>query len=160
MTAEHPAANAVRLDQDDNVAVATRKLPRGEQVNLPDAEITARTDIAPGHKIAVRKIVAGTPVMKYGQPIGMATADIEPGDHVHIHNLADHHTVSDDLSGLAAPARPDKLARTFDGFHRADGRVDIKRDGFENFRLGHGGSSLSNSFSLVSQLTRDSTVRV
>jgi altronate hydrolase len=32
----------------------------------------------------------------------------------------------DDLSGLAAPDRPAQLSRTFDGFHRPDGRVGTR----------------------------------
>ena len=30
--------------------------------------------------------------MKYGFPIGSASRDIEPGDHVHIDNLASDYT--------------------------------------------------------------------
>ena len=41
-----------------------------------------------GHKIALHAITSGAPVRKYGQYIGAATADIAPGEHVHVHNLA------------------------------------------------------------------------
>lgn len=116
----------VRLDGDDNVAVATRLLARGQSISLPDLTVIPRTDIPPGHKVAVTSIALGAPVVKYGQPIGLATAEIEPGDHVHSHNLADHHVVSDDLSSLATPDPPEKLSRTFDGFHRPDGRVGTR----------------------------------
>src|SRR5690554_3827093 len=43
--------------------------------------------IPTGHKIARSKIAAGDPVIKYGDPIGIATADIKPGDWVHSHNM-------------------------------------------------------------------------
>lgn len=39
-----------------------------------------------GHKVAVRRMPAGTAVVKYGVVIGQATQDIAPGDHVHVHN--------------------------------------------------------------------------
>ncbi|MDQ6598863.1 SAF domain-containing protein [Bacillus salipaludis] len=29
----------------------------------------------------------GEDILKYGEVIGLATTDIEPGEHVHIHNL-------------------------------------------------------------------------
>jgi hypothetical protein len=40
-----------------------------------------------GHKLAVRSVQSGEPVRKYGQVIGYAATDIDPGDHVHTHNL-------------------------------------------------------------------------
>jgi altronate dehydratase len=47
------------------------------------------TDPVPfGHKLSLRAIRTGEPVLKYGARIGLATADIPAGAHVHIHNLA------------------------------------------------------------------------
>lgn len=40
-----------------------------------------------GHKIAIRPLDAGTLVRKYGQAIGRTTANVEVGEHVHVHNL-------------------------------------------------------------------------
>lgn len=40
-----------------------------------------------GHKFALRLIKTGEPVIKYGETIGLATKDILPGQHVHVHNL-------------------------------------------------------------------------
>ena len=40
-----------------------------------------------GHKYALRDIACGETIMKYGNPIGHATADIKAGDHVHSHNM-------------------------------------------------------------------------
>jgi len=64
-------------------------------VNLPtaltrDTEITLTiADTIPrGHKVALRAIRAGERVIKYGSPIGLASSDIAPGAHVHIHNVA------------------------------------------------------------------------
>ncbi len=64
----------VRLDQGDNVAVATRRLSRGQAISLADLTLSPRTDIPAGHKVAVTQIASGSPIMKYGQPIGLATA--------------------------------------------------------------------------------------
>jgi len=39
-----------------------------------------------GHKVAIHPIPKGQQVIKYGHSIGTATEDIQPGQHVHIHN--------------------------------------------------------------------------
>ena len=80
----------------------------------------------PGHKIAIESIALDDAVVKYGQPIGKVTRAIEVGEHVHLHNLSDHHEVSDDLSAVDPPGAPDPLKRTFNGFHRPDGRVGTR----------------------------------
>jgi len=41
-----------------------------------------------GHKVALRAIARGEPVIKYGVAIGHATCDIAAGEHVHVHNCA------------------------------------------------------------------------
>jgi altronate dehydratase len=50
--------------------------------------VTVCRRIPRGHKVALRAIRAGEPVVKYGHPIGAASVDIAPGDHVHIHNVS------------------------------------------------------------------------
>jgi hypothetical protein len=39
-----------------------------------------------GHKVALRPIAEGEPVLKYGVAIGIATQSIGEGEHVHVHN--------------------------------------------------------------------------
>jgi hypothetical protein len=46
------------------------------------------------HKIARRAIATGETLRKYGMPIGIATADIAPGAHVHVHNIRSGYTPS------------------------------------------------------------------
>lgn len=92
----------------------------------PADNVEVRSD---GHKYALRPICAGENVIKYGQPIGHATADIAIGDHVHSHNLATN------LSGKSAytyePGDLDRAplpAPTFMGYLREDGQVGIRND--------------------------------
>ncbi len=47
----------------------------------------ARGEVPMGHKIALADIPQGSPVIKYGYPIGTATKDIRAGEFVHTHNL-------------------------------------------------------------------------
>ena len=75
------------VDPRDHVATALRDLAAGETLDLHGQAIVARADIPKGHKIAVRAVAKGEDVLKYGWPIGRATADIAVGDHVHVHNV-------------------------------------------------------------------------
>lgn len=50
-------------------------------------DIRVTDNIPAGHKFALRKIQNGEAVVKYGEIIGLATKDIQPGQHVHVHNI-------------------------------------------------------------------------
>ena len=76
------------ITERDNVATALEALEAGRQLTIGAANVTVREAIPRGHKVAVRPISSGEPVVKYGSPIGMATADIPVGAHVHIHNVS------------------------------------------------------------------------
>ena len=72
----------------DNVATALEALETGRQFEARGAILTVVEAIPRGHKVALARIPAGEPVVKYGSPIGVATADVLPGTHVHTHNLS------------------------------------------------------------------------
>ncbi len=90
------------------------------------ASFATRGQIAPGHKIALTDISHGDQVLKYGQNIGRATQPIRIGDHVHSHNLADHHIVDSGQLHVAPPLAPPRIRRHFSGYHRHDGRVGTR----------------------------------
>lgn len=75
--------NTLRLNDSDNVLIAIEQLMPGDEVQ----GIRVRTPIPPGHKLAACTIAAGSPVRRYGQVIGVASNDIQAGQHVHVHNL-------------------------------------------------------------------------
>ena len=95
---DHPA---IVISPRDNVATALRALSVGESVDLDGRVILVREAIGSGHKIALTRIAAGEDVIKYGNPIGRATSDIEPGTHVHTHNVASSRGRGD-LAGIEA----------------------------------------------------------
>jgi (2R)-sulfolactate sulfo-lyase subunit alpha len=77
---------------DDLVGVAVHDIEpgpavRGRVQNGPALELAVTQPVPLGHKVALRDIAAGQPVVKYGVVIGRATQDIAAGDHVHVHNL-------------------------------------------------------------------------
>jgi altronate dehydratase len=78
----------LRLDDRDDVAVALVALQPDESISVADGlSVVVAEPIPIGHKIALREIVAGELVRKYGEPIGRATTQIRAGAHVHVHNL-------------------------------------------------------------------------
>ena len=106
----------VQIHPDDNVAVAPQAIEEGV--------------IPAGHKVALRAIAEGEPVIKYGFPIGIATAPIAEGEHVHVHNTR---------TGLATetalkyePSRssigPAGEIPTFMGYRRPDGRAATRNE--------------------------------
>lgn len=84
--------NAMIIDPKDNVAVAIEPISAGDTVSYltpgGTAELTAAESITIYHKVATRDIAQGEPVVKYGEHIGVATAPIPKGAHVHVHNVA------------------------------------------------------------------------
>jgi hypothetical protein len=79
--------STIRLFPTDNVLVLTRSFEAGETIELGDTRRTLQTPIGLGHKIAACAISPGEKIQKYGAPIGSATAPIEPGEHIHLHNM-------------------------------------------------------------------------
>jgi altronate dehydratase len=76
------------ISDRDNVATALEALEVGRELDLNGLTLVVREAIPSGHKVALRTIPAGSPVMKYGSAIGLASADIPAGAHVHTHNVA------------------------------------------------------------------------
>jgi altronate dehydratase len=79
---------ALVISDRDNVATALETLEPGRRVSIGQIQLIVRERIPHGHKVALTDIAAGQPVVKYGSPIGLATADIQVGAHVHTHNVA------------------------------------------------------------------------
>ena len=79
---------ALVISERDNVATAFEPLAAGRELDIDGLAITVAEPIPSGHKVALRAIAAGEPVVKYGSPIGLASAAIGPGQHVHTHNLS------------------------------------------------------------------------
>jgi len=83
-----PPFDVAIIDPTDHVGTALRALRAGETVRLADGRtISMRDDVPLCHKLALSDIAAGAPVRKSGSAIGLATAEIAAGCHVHLHNL-------------------------------------------------------------------------
>jgi altronate hydrolase len=81
------APQAIRAHMQDDVAVALCDLASGDRIEIGSDGITLREPIAQGHKFALHALAADAPVNRFGARIGIASAPILPGAHVHSHNL-------------------------------------------------------------------------
>ena len=112
----------IRLHPQDDVVIARQQLLSG--MRIASEQVPVRGLIPAGHKLAVRRIEEGQPVRRYGQIIGFASRAIEPGEHVHVHNLAmGSFSREHDYGADAKPTVPAAQQATFMGIVRPDGRV-------------------------------------
>ena len=82
-----------------------------------------------GHKYALRDIAEGENIIKYGMPIGHATAKIAKGEHVHVHNVKTN--LGENLEYKYEPEFKEvesKPAPTIKAFRHPDGRIGIRND--------------------------------
>ena len=84
---------ALKVNDKDNVAtIFAEQVQGGDVIQVRDkkgetTEVKALEAIPYGHKLALQDIAKGQIIVKYGEEIGMASSDIQKGEHVHIHNL-------------------------------------------------------------------------
>lgn len=118
--------STLRLHADDNVVLATTALDIGADIG---AGVRARDNIPARHKVATCPIADGDAIRKYGQVIGFAAGDIQPGTHVHEHNCRMGDFDRD--YAFCSDVRPVNLVadidqRYFPGFPRSDGRFGTR----------------------------------
>ncbi|MEX0280920.1 MAG: UxaA family hydrolase [Arenibacterium sp.] len=124
-TTEQAAGNSVKLSAKDNVVIALRTLEAGAQPN--GVPVPLVSSVQQGHKIAIRNIAQGENVIRYGQIIGQAKVAISPGEHVHVHNLGMGEHRQDYAHASANVSLPGiEQKRTFQGYHRPDGKVGTR----------------------------------
>jgi hypothetical protein len=83
----------VQIHPSDNVATLLDDVPAASvKVRVVGAstrdDLTAAEPIPQSHKIALRDLRAGEPVVKFGVAIGRASEAIAAGQWVHLHNCA------------------------------------------------------------------------
>ena len=114
----------IKINPDDNVAVALQDLPKGESVE----GVVLQMDVPRGHKIVLKDLAEGENVIKYGFPIGHVTRPAAAG------TMVDHSCIKTNLEGLLEYSYSPALVeipeasrkRSFKGFRRADGQVGIR----------------------------------
>ena len=121
-------ARYVRVHEADNLGIIVNPEGVAEGAEFADG-LVARDRIPQAHKIALRKIERAEPVRRYGQTIGLAGRDIEPGYYLRDEWITP--IAAPDLDSLpiatAIPAAPEPLAGfTFEGLRNPDGSVGTR----------------------------------
>jgi altronate hydrolase len=121
--------NVLRIDPRDNVLVALTDLRRGETVAFAEQSYTIATDVPAKHKFATRAFAPGEAIVMYGVMVGKAATPIAPGETITtrnlIHSAEDFHQ-KDASYRWQAPDISRWKERTFQGFHRSDGKVGTR----------------------------------
>jgi len=127
---------SLHLHPADNVAVALKPLSPGMEVAVSGKNIKICDFVPYGHKFAIDPIPLGAWVIKYGQPIGQAITPIEPGSHVHVHNLTSARKLRNPVE-IGVKTYKSEVSKIwpqeaiiskaeFRGFRRNDGRVGVR----------------------------------
>ncbi|MBO9732789.1 MAG: altronate dehydratase [Chitinophaga sp.] len=117
----------LKIHPDDNVWVALQDIPAGTSVTCGQETVTAIRNVAAKHKIAAQPIAKDAAINMYGVLVGIANEDIPAGELITTQNIR-HASGSFSVSGerhqhWAAPDVTRWQHRTFNGYHRSDGRV-------------------------------------
>ncbi|WP_312275179.1 UxaA family hydrolase, partial [Pseudescherichia sp.] len=120
----------IKIHSLDNVAVALADLAEGAEISVDNHTVQLRQPVGRGHKFALQPIPQGQNVVKYGLPIGHATADIAAGEYIHSHNARtnlsdlDEYSYQPDLQAAQAQAAD----RDVEIYRRANGEVGIRNE--------------------------------
>jgi altronate hydrolase len=118
---------AIRLHPDDNIVVAARDLDAGTILQFENLQVNVTQPIQIGHKIAIKPIRKSAAILKFGQMIGDASTEIQPGEWVHSHNLELNRLSEDYERATAIPEPPSPITdRTFQGYRRPGGKTGTR----------------------------------
>jgi len=116
----------LKIHPKDNVLVALKNLSKGETISFEGEEFILQDAIAAKHKFFIKEMNQGDEVIMYGVLVGkvqnaisrgglMTTANVKHAAQSYDYRGSNFHWHSPDVSKFAN--------RTFNGYHRSDGRV-------------------------------------
>ena len=115
-----------KVHPDDNVVVALTTLNKGESVAYNGSEYTLTDTIPAKHKFVTKDMNPGDPIIMYGVLVGKVQSPVSRGGLMTTANVK-HAAQSYDYRGSNfqwdAPDVSRFAGRTFNGYHRSDGRV-------------------------------------
>lgn len=115
----------IKINENDNVVVALSDITPGMILE----GVSAVSEIPAGHKMALKDIKKGEPVIKYGYRIGNAKEDIKAGEWIHTHNLgtALGEILDYTYEPVSVPVKRSTEV-TFMGYKRPDGKVAVRNE--------------------------------
>ncbi|TFH88238.1 altronate dehydratase [Billgrantia azerbaijanica] len=118
--------DTLRVHAADNVRVALKDLPEGHVIEDDGRRLRLAGPLRRKHKVALCALAEGAPVIMYGVTVGRATRPIAAGEAITTANTAHDTATSEPQARRGQWQAPDVSAfasATFEGYHRADGRV-------------------------------------
>lgn len=119
-------ASILQVHPKDNVLVALHNLKKGQLIDWQDQSIQLQSDVPAKHKFTIQPLKQGDPVIMYGVLVGKAQAELPVGEILTTENLkhaADPYAYRNVKLEWEAPNVDKYKHRTFQGYHRSDGRV-------------------------------------
>ncbi len=121
---------SLQIHAHDTVLVALTDLAAGDSILHGGEPITLVTNVRAKHKVLVRDTEVGDAIVMYGVLVGRATQRIARGEALTTENVRHDNAPIDLGTPVArrwhAPDITHLVGRTFDGYHRADGRVGTR----------------------------------
>ena len=118
--------NYVQIDPRDNVIVAITNLEKGLSAKIGKQKVVLKEDIKQKHKFALNDFEVDDEIFMYGLLIGKAIQPIKAGSAINIYNLkhsSAEYSEKNKNYNWFAPDISKFYERTFDGYHRLDGKV-------------------------------------
>lgn len=116
----------LKVHPKDNVLVALQNLSKGDQILFEGLSIVLQEDIPAKHKFYVSALAKGAEVIMYGLLVGKVTTDIVAGQRMstdNLHHASEPYVFKPYDYSWSAPDVSRFKGRTFNGYHRSDGRV-------------------------------------
>ena len=116
----------IRIHPSDNVLAALEDLPMGKLLKVDGSVLQLTENIPIKHKFTLKEVSKGDTIIMYGVMVGKATKHIKKGGLLKTENVSH---AAQTYSGKSkhvewqAPNIDKWINRTFNGYHRADGRV-------------------------------------
>ena len=116
----------LKVHPDDNVIVALANLAKGETISFEGEEFILQDNIDAKHKFFTKDLQTGDAIIMYGVLVGKAQCPIPRGGLMTTTNTkhaAEPFAYREAKIAWQAPDTSRFKGRTFNGYHRSDGRV-------------------------------------
>jgi len=116
----------LQIHPDDNVLVALKDLKAGTAISFEGNEIIVGQDIPSKHKFFINDLITGNEVIMYGTLVGKVQRNVSKGELMTTDNTK-HAAGSYSYKGFHYKWQQPDVSKfrnkTFNGYHRSDGRV-------------------------------------
>jgi altronate hydrolase len=119
----------LQIDPRDNIVVALKPLRGGTVIRFGDRSCTVIDDIPAKHKLAIADLAPGDLIYLYGMVVGEAIKVIPRGGLIStrtVRHRAGEYSAQRNPVSSALPDPGAWAARTFNGYHRANGLVGTR----------------------------------